>query len=354
MVVGAAGQTLFHYCFSCRTLGMLVEHWVYDFLRRPQIDVVGEVLTDLTQKIDIDWITVSSSVLENSSSTSKVAKEIRVHGGCEANAVAHYLAAYCEKIEVTGNFAAGNFFVRVNSGALLLSASDHKGYDCDQESSVLDPSALMGCNYFADVPDFTIFVFSGGLDAGAGAYYRHRSSSWDIKIELNGFPRIDFIAASDEDLRMINDLKLPATSKTQINEVIQHIRDNYVTVKSVANGDLPKLMDSLFERVPSGSKFIIVLDDDRVRSNDGTLRVAPWITRYNDQMKSIVAPFRFVEALEFKDFIEDENEIQIGGNHYHRMVYCRLAEAIITTAQRLPGKMETPVSCLDEPALSGS
>ena len=58
IVEGAALSTLRHYCFSCRTLGMYVEQWVYDYLRRPELHVVGEVLTDLTEPRVIDWIEI--------------------------------------------------------------------------------------------------------------------------------------------------------------------------------------------------------------------------------------------------------------------------------------------------------
>jgi FkbH-like protein len=37
-----------HFCFSCRILHMYVEHFVYNFLGRPALEIQGEVLSDIT------------------------------------------------------------------------------------------------------------------------------------------------------------------------------------------------------------------------------------------------------------------------------------------------------------------
>ena len=52
MVVHAANCLI---CFSCRTLGMKVERWVYDRFGRPDIDIVHPVLTDLDEPLGVDW-----------------------------------------------------------------------------------------------------------------------------------------------------------------------------------------------------------------------------------------------------------------------------------------------------------
>jgi FkbH-like protein len=59
---GGAIPTLLQYCFSCRILNMGVETWIYNYLGRPQVEVVGEVLTDIVNdNTEIDWITLDSA-----------------------------------------------------------------------------------------------------------------------------------------------------------------------------------------------------------------------------------------------------------------------------------------------------
>ncbi len=52
----AEGDKLRHFVFSCRTLGMGIEQYVYNWLGRPALTVVGEVISDLTMTEGPDWI----------------------------------------------------------------------------------------------------------------------------------------------------------------------------------------------------------------------------------------------------------------------------------------------------------
>lgn len=52
-----SGTTVHHFAFSCRTLNMGVEQWVWQHLNRPEFDVVGPVASKLADHGDIDWIT---------------------------------------------------------------------------------------------------------------------------------------------------------------------------------------------------------------------------------------------------------------------------------------------------------
>src|SRR5207248_3264318 len=76
---GRLVERLDHFCFSCRTLGMLVEAWVYDYLQRPHIKIAGEVLTDITVARPIDWIRLASAgdSATHTNAAQKVLPEIR-------------------------------------------------------------------------------------------------------------------------------------------------------------------------------------------------------------------------------------------------------------------------------------
>jgi FkbH-like protein len=78
---GCSNTTLLHYCFSCRTLGMLVEQWVYDFLGKPELRVIGDVLTDLTLPRKVDWVRQVKSIDETVCSIPQVAPRVVFVGG---------------------------------------------------------------------------------------------------------------------------------------------------------------------------------------------------------------------------------------------------------------------------------
>lgn len=47
---------LIHYVFSCRTLGMGIEQYVYNYLDRPELEICGEVVSDLNSTEIPKWI----------------------------------------------------------------------------------------------------------------------------------------------------------------------------------------------------------------------------------------------------------------------------------------------------------
>ncbi len=69
---------------------MGIERWLYDKLGRPEIYIVGDVVTNLLAPGGpVDWINVEQSVA--TSSQSKMAFDTAIlRGGCELQAVAHY------------------------------------------------------------------------------------------------------------------------------------------------------------------------------------------------------------------------------------------------------------------------
>ena len=344
---GIAIPVLEHFCFSCRTLGMQVETWLYDWLGRPDLTIVDEALTDLSKPREIDWVRLISSTDQTVAAAEHVAPQIRLHGGCEANAIAHYLAAYTGKITVNGNFASGRMFVRVNGASLLLSAIDRKGEVFAREAEALGlPYDLLTSHYFDDVPAGTVFVFSGGLDAregGGGRRYRHKIHGWELKLLPLGLPFLNLVAAPlDEVKRQLAGRNKLASDDDALLATVGHVRENYIDIPGPSEHDVASAMAALIDRVPLGCKFIMVLDDHRIRSDAGVLAPAPWVVAYNAEMALLTAPWQFIGVVSFTDYIADESEILVGGNHYNRTVYWRMAEAIIAEARRLPVK--TPLN----------
>ncbi len=334
---GLANQTLVHYCWSCRTLGMLVEHWFYTYLRKPELTVVGEVLTDLTVERDIDWVRRVTSLDETATAEAAIAPEIRVLGGCEANSVGHFLGAYSGSVRVTGNFAASGLFIRVNSAALLLSAINHAGpeFDAEMETIGLSP-ALLGGDYFKDAAPGTLFVFSGAFDGAplSQQRYVHREKGWEIKVGLL-FNPFDFVNVKESE---IIKMESRGTEQQNLAKIVRHVRAHYRSVPAALSASLEPVMTALVEMLPPACKLVLLLDDERSRTRRGDLQPMPQTSRYNARIRQFAARYPFVGVVSFTDCIENEDEIQSGGNHYDRTVYWRAAEKISAVARTLPVK----------------
>jgi FkbH-like protein len=339
---GRVVQRLDHFCFSCRTLGMLVEAWVYDYLQRPWIKIVGEVLTDITVARPIDWIRLASvgGTGTHTNATQKIFPEIRVHGGCEANSVAHYLMPYADDTIVTGNFHAGVTLCRVNGSTLLLSACDRSEPSLESEADALGiPKNMLATDYFQSAPAGAAFVFGGQLDIPGTRRYRHNQHGWEIYVEPYGLSGVDLVSTAREDiLARVAGLNLTDAAKSDIAKIALHIHENYESVAFSQERDLSPAMEQIFSRVPVGSKLVLITNHVRVRVSNTEVMDAPWWADYHAAITAIAAPHPFVRVVSFKDHVRNEEEINVGGNHYHRMVYLRIADSIIEELKNTPPK----------------
>ncbi len=336
-------QMLLHYCFSCRTLGMLVEQWFYERLQRPRIKVIGEVLTDLSIPRTIDWIRAVPSMDADASAKVAIAPEIRIHGGCEAQSVAHYLGTYTDTVTCSANFFAGAYFVRMNGAALLMSACDRRTPAFRDEAEALHiPYETLVSSYFDTAPTGTLFVLGTQWDAN-GQRYCHKVHGWQIRLEQNDIGAgLDLVRATDAELAAgLAKLDNRPEKRELVAAVSQHVREHYESLRHPDPELLTEQMRLVFERVPVGSKLLMVLDHVMFRGGNGLVRLAPWVQSYNEQIARIVAPYPYVGTICFGDFIENDDEILLGGNHYERAVYHRMAEGIAAAAARLVPKGET-------------
>jgi FkbH-like protein len=83
-----SGTAVHHFAFSCRTLNMGVEQWVWQHLNRPDFDVVGPVASKLTDHGEIDWIT---EVTDFETGTNQLEeRRLCLVGGCDLLQVSFY------------------------------------------------------------------------------------------------------------------------------------------------------------------------------------------------------------------------------------------------------------------------
>lgn len=83
-----SGTTVHHFAFSCRTLNMGVEQWVWNYLDRPEFKIAGPVASELDAFGDVDWIT---EVQDFDAETSPAAnRRLTLVGGCDLLQVSFY------------------------------------------------------------------------------------------------------------------------------------------------------------------------------------------------------------------------------------------------------------------------
>ncbi len=86
---------LIHFVFSCRTMNMGIEQFVYDYLGRPAITVIPEVAYSLDTQKEIDWISLSNSP-DKSDALVNNERRLLLVGGCQLQ----QLSSFCSSNRV--------------------------------------------------------------------------------------------------------------------------------------------------------------------------------------------------------------------------------------------------------------
>lgn len=101
--VDIRANRLLHFCFSCRTMGMGVEQYVYRYLNRPQLKIVGEISSDPNVPENPFWINNGQAKEEKDSFA--IEKKVLFKGPCDLWSVCNFFADDAISTEFTYDIA---------------------------------------------------------------------------------------------------------------------------------------------------------------------------------------------------------------------------------------------------------
>lgn len=166
---------LIHFCFSCRTLGMGIEQYVYGKLGRPELQIVGEVISDLSQKGIPRWINQDSKSLKSESIQVENghAHSVLIKGPCDLFQILPYIA---DKSIIDTEFTY------VNERGITVESTGHTTHiveamrlTAEQKKKVLDEVPFADEGIYSDriyKGAYKVVIVSILQDANLGVYRR--------------------------------------------------------------------------------------------------------------------------------------------------------------------------------------
>jgi FkbH-like protein len=346
IISGTANTNLIHFCFSCRTLGMLVEQWVYNYLNKPELQIVGEVLTQLSD-VEIDWIREVKSIENPADEHPAIAPQIVLFGGCEANSIGVYLKPYTNRLSVYGNYVANGIMTRTNYAGRMLDISDRDPALIGGELETLGlPLNAETGDLFNEAALGTLFIVNFGIDATGGDRLRHKSHGWTFTFEPRGFDCEQMFSAHDYELEQtIEKGQFLAEEKDYIVRISRHIRANYTRLRRPDDFGIVSDTRQVIERIPAGSKLVILVEQELRRDENEWNRFVSVerARRYRELIEPLAAEYPYVSVVAIADCIASPDEI-MRSNHYHRAVYLRIAQRIIDAAIHTGSRLSKPAS----------
>jgi FkbH-like protein len=326
---GGVGQ-LFYYCFSCRTLGMFVEQWVFEHLGRPKLDVVGPVLTDLSQQRDIDWIRLWQ-VAGSSGELRRPFPEVRLRGGCEIDALSHYFAGPAARCSRESSVTRGPFFALKDCSHHIVGPSAAPLDDeflalaeaCGYRREDFETELVTPC------PPGTLVIFCTWGDIREA--YRHKRTGRLLTVRIETADGVVYDLSDPAFERHLARPSLSAAHRELIERAAATMRRTAEFVGRPSQREVKENLRRLLAAAPAGSRVVAIAADE-VRKGTGGKGKVRLAQTYNRCLQEVAAPLG-VKVFAIGDYVHSDNE-RLETPHFDRIVYFRLASAIIDWAAK--------------------
>lgn len=320
---------LLDFLFSCRTMGMGIEQYIYAKLGFPKISIVQPVSGDLIVDVTPDWINQNETLsdLNNESKKSinnnESSKKIIFKGPCDFSVLLSYLD--------NNNYLSSELNFRTIEGTQV----DHFNHTINIKNSYLlsskDKESITNNYSFLPPETFETSLFSKNysivflsiLMDTTLAVYKNKKNDIKIAYGLMSKPITD---PANWD-RYINKEIMTARSEFDI-EMLQKFSDEYELI----NYDEINIVDNIndiLSYLDKNSRLIVLLAAETPFNNDTNFKDKHIFHRkINDQIRRLSSNESRVDIIDVNKYITKQSDYFDSINHYSQRVYYELAKEV--------------------------
>lgn len=307
-----------HFLFSCRTIGMGIEQYVYAIVGFPEVETVEPVRTRLKKNGKIpDWINCNEdNKTADKTVTIDITQRILISGGCDLEQMAAYL--HGNKTKITCEFNIGN--IRHDHTCLIVGS---KKYDINMINEITSNVPFLKRKSFSSEcfdPQYGVVVISLLMDYTQAVFLKRDND--DVAISYGDFckPLSDKNTeryTKEELAWFLNNFDFAGQiSPERFRANLQYIREhiNKSTALILINGcEIP--IDHAFEtdRASIHRQYNKIVDDF-VCSNDNTY------------------------LLDMRKLVVSRDQLTDNIRHYQRDVYYEMAMELTSLINRIAGE----------------
>ncbi len=332
--------TLEHFCFSCRIVGMGVEEWLYDRIGRPELQVSGEVLTDLSVRREVDWI--NAGVATALTESSEEIPQIVMRGGCELDSVAHYCQLNSHNVSSETNRMQWHVFLKFNTTTnLMLTLQQHGPAALEELHRIGFRDEDLTSRFWSIAPG-GVGIFSGWEDLYS-ARFRHKTLGLELSFAIPGLPA-DLTAVSEETLQEFAKTSgLDETGTDHLRQFLGYIAQAYDPLPTMVEEDhLRANLHAIFAAFPRSARLFVLLPHARGVAGEQQKHFydRAEVPPYNALISSIASKYDNIETIDVGNFVTSIDDCQLVVDHFDRKVYFKIYQAIMERLAELSPPVE--------------
>lgn len=295
-----------HFVFSCRTMGQMIEQWVYAQLGFPKLEVVGEVRTQLNNTDCPAWINqkIENEGLKNERVNDVGACKILVKGPCDLSNSLSY-------IHSSGNIVSE--FSYVDNRGMVIDTYNHSVHirglheysEADNQMLIadcpyIDPAMLHGTFFTGD---YDVIFLSSLLESSYNVYRRKGTS---VRVVMNSY-----------------------NSHLELDE---DFLAKYELVGMTSPDEYKQFLIDCLSWLPNKTTICVILGATYGNGDEANRHKA-----LNDAVKSLATAEPHIRFIDVDEFAKNTSDFTDGINHYQTRVYFEIAQAMIRIAADVTG-----------------
>ncbi len=325
-----------HFLFSCRTMGQKIEQWVYAQLGFPELEVVGEVRTQLNKTECPGWINQpeSPATAETEPTDGVIPCRILMKGPCD---LSHSL------VYIKGSDQIDTEFTYVsNAEGQIIDTHNHSVHieglhtytEQDKEVIVddcmfVDPAMLSG-SFFTK--EYDLIILSTLIES---TYQIYRKKGTDLRVVFGGLDLTD-----PEQWDEYVDGRTYTGGNKFTKEYLQSFSEEYECLGLTTPEMYVSFLKNCLNWLPEETSLCLILGATKLF--DGQEDVKERHLLLNTAVKAFAENHPRIKFVEIDDCISDPSDFAGEINHFSSKVYFEIAQRIIKVIQSVTGtKLES-------------
>lgn len=327
-------RTLLHFLFSCRTIGMGIEQFIYEHLNFPTLAVTGSVTGQVQKKEIADWIKLDSNTdkkIESDVPETKPSAKVSVlfKGPCDLSTAVSYIKRKNKHIESVCEF---NY---VDDNGVSITAFNNTTHIVQYQE--LDKVAID--DILEDVPFYGReafrtrifennwdFIFLSLLPDEHEGIYRHRKTGINICFSSANFDITD--KHNWEDL-MKN--KIPNHGFRFTPEILEDFQNKFEFQGYMQPDDIVRNLSLIRQNLDKDTILVLMLGSE-IECDNNTTEFTGHATNnihVNREIRETFSSSENVIIINYTDYITSSDCYVDSINHFSRQVYHDVAEEVI-------------------------
>nr|WP_252353985.1 HAD-IIIC family phosphatase [Acetobacter sp. P5B1] len=319
-----------HFLFSCRTMNMGVEQFVWRKLGERYVPIQGKVGASLDVPV-VDWISVveDADKTEEISSASARQKKVCIRGACDLMMTSNFLRTRLDTIEEF-NYPYDEWEVVTTPRIIAL----HKDLKNLQNREIISQLPGIPANRFDSAvisEEADVYVLSFSQESFHGLYCSRTTGmimpfgTYHFPYYLPGGPKekFDYTSLSYEDV-------LSSGMKNVSKEQWAFFKKEFEFIGGFNKELFIQDLRYLFNRLINTDKKVIILGLNEKIGRDW--QILSFFAEINAIVRPLVNQYGFC-YIEMTDFVSSEDDLAqdgvLGGAHFNRSVYKAVADKIL-------------------------